>query len=185
MEQIEQHEIKPGYTRVSEVISKYTKYDQVPRYILDNACARGTMVHDHIEGIIQGFCAEPDAGIAGYIQSFNLWYKEYYAYASEMPNRWYDDQNLLTGKCDFIMREGSRKEKITLVDFKTSYSASKTWMLQAGGYVHLARQNGINITDITFLHLKKGGCEPVEIRYDVETSLEWFLAALKLHRFLM
>ena len=47
-------EEKPGYTRVTEILSAFSGLNNVPKDILENAGRRGTKVHDICEAIVSG-----------------------------------------------------------------------------------------------------------------------------------
>src|SRR5690606_3954850 len=101
--------IKDGYTRVSTMISPFTGYGNIPEHILENACTRGTIVHEIIEGIIDGIGVpelnqiDKNHEISGYIESFMEWYKDYSGFHAITPERWYDEELMITGKCDVVL----------------------------------------------------------------------------------
>jgi ATP-dependent exoDNAse (exonuclease V) beta subunit len=172
--------IKPGYTRISEIISKYTGYHDIPSHILQNACERGTAVHEICESLILGFgCPDINPLYEGYVESFNLWHDQYKTCESLIPDRWYDDDNMITGKADCILK---RDGKYILIDFKTSASESKSWMLQGGAYALLFQKNeNFQLDEINFVKLDKRGDAPQIKNYNVDRCIELFEMALKLH----
>lgn len=187
-------EIKQGYTRVSDVISRYSGYGKVPQHILDIACARGTLVHDIIESFIDGFgCPNPPPAVEGYIKSFEKWFEHQHENTIFMPDRWYSDGDLLegamlTGKCDAVVVTPSEN---ILVDFKTSVAVKQSWALQGGAYTLLAKRKGIPIDRVQFINLFSNGkeAEVVEIgkhakfrRLDVLDCERLFMQALELHQ---
>lgn len=174
-------EIKPGYTRISEIVRRYSGYDNVPKYVLDAACHRGTMVHDLISATMSGvgFPEIPEY-IMGYYESFEKWFSTQNACTFLMPERWYDDETMLTGECDCLMQQDG---KTTLIDFKTSAQENKAWMLQAGGYLFLSKKCGINVDKVSFFRLSKFGKEILETEYDCGVCETLFKKALDIHAF--
>lgn len=171
--------IKDGYTRISDIISKYSGYGNVPEHILQAACERGTKVHEIIEAIFEGLGAQIDEKLHGYIKSFDSWYTNVHQHGFLQPERWYDDDNLITGKCDCLMDVDG---VLSLIDFKTSAKIGTSWILQGGGYCYLAQKCGIYVDKIRFIKLLKNGDAAEIIDYDVPQSVSLFEKALDLHK---
>jgi hypothetical protein len=82
--------------------------------------------------------------------------------------RYFCDVLLISGQIDLIVEIHG---EIVIVDYKTSYKPSKTWILQGSAYAYLARLAGHDIKKMIFLHLQRDGSPPVPYTYteDFET----------------
>lgn len=164
------------YTRVTDVLFHFSGLKNIDPYILKNAAARGTKVHEICDAIMNDLgILEMDQSIQGYIESFNKWLPKKFL---DKPARFYCDKYMLTGECDGIYEE---EKKLVLVDFKTPINESKTWKLQGAAYSYLAKQSGYNIERIEFIKLSKQGKEPVTYVY--EESFDMFLKCLDIYNY--
>ncbi len=159
-------EIKPGYTRVSSILSPFSRMDKINPQILSNAANRGTRVHLAADAILADVGFPFEEQDEGYIESFKLWVsgKEFI----ERPSRLYDDEHMITGDLDLLYKN---EDGITLVDLKTSANESKSWMLQGSAYSYMAKKLGYNITKIEFVKLNKQGKQPKVFTYEENFAL--------------
>lgn len=176
-------EILDGYTRVSEILNYYSGLEKVPQNVLERACERGTIVHNACEAIIQGFgvdssCYEYET----YVESFMKWYEQYDELDVKLIPRFYDDELKITGLCDCIVFS---PKKTILVDFKTSYTESKTWAVQGGAYCMMAANSEpkIHVDEMHFVHLQKNSSKPVIYNYDIQENIDRFMKCLELYRY--
>ncbi len=155
------HFIKPGYLRVTDILSPFSGLSKINPIILQNAADRGTLVHEIIEGIEEGFGKEnvPDP-VLGYIESYELWVdgKKFI----KQPKRFYDNEMMITGLVDSIYKDG---DELVLVDYKTPARESKTWVIQGSAYACLCKRHGYNISRIEFVKLDKTGKAPKVYQY--------------------
>ena len=171
--------IKDGYTRVTTVLSPFSGLMHIDKDVLSRAAYRGTFVHESIDAIIEGFEPDPlENGWELYVDSFRQWNhgKRYIA----KPDRFYDDEHMITGECDAIYKQDDGK--LVLVDFKTSSCVGKTWPLQGAAYRHMAiMSTNLHIDKIEFVKLHKDGKAPKICTYD---GSEWplFLDCLRVYR---
>ena len=166
-----------GFTRITDILAPFSGLRNVDKIILENACKRGTMVHDIIEGIQDGIGAVNVHPLyIGYINSYEKWSegKEFI----EKPSRFFCEDLKITGECDCIY---TSPEGLILVDFKTPARESKTWSLQGSAYSYLARRSGYDIKRIEFVKLEKDGRAPKVFIY--EEKFELFLKCLEVYRF--
>jgi len=171
------HFIKPGYLRVTDILSPFSGLSNINPDVLKNAGNRGTLVHEIIEGIEQGFGKENVPEIAiGYIESYEKWAagKDFLPAAK----RFYENELMITGLIDSIYRDG---EDLVLVDYKTPAKESKTWAIQASAYSFMCKKNGYNISRIEFIKLDKTGKYPKVYTY-VE-NMDMFLKILECYKF--
>lgn len=163
--------IKPGYTRVSDILKPFSKYDDVSPHILELACVRGTFIHKVIAGRMMGL-GDPEIPKKweGYIKSYEHWCengaKNLAGNELILERRFYCDEFMITGQVDLF-------NGVFLIDFKTSKSFSKSWGPQVGAYMYLLRKNG-HMPNFGFIvHLdKEGGAARV---YEYGGDIEWEL----------
>jgi len=170
-------EIKPGYLRVTQVLSIFSGLNKINPEILKNAADRGTLVHTIIEGMEEGFGKEDVPEIAtGYIDSYEKWAagKDFLP----APKRFYDDELMITGLVDAIYRDG---ENLILVDYKTPARESKTWAMQASAYSYMCKKNGYDISMIEFIKLDKTGKAPTVYVY--MENMQMFHKILECYRY--
>lgn len=152
------------YTRVTEILYPFSGLKHVDSYVLENAAARGTMVHSICEKIMRDQEPMIPQDLGGYIHSFRYWWQDGRDVMELEKRFWCDDLNI-TGQCDIIIRDGI---DLIIIDLKTSASPSKTWPLQGSAYTYLAQKAGYNITKIQFLQLNRDGKEPRLHTYDYD-----------------
>ena len=154
---------RSDYTRVTSVIGAFSDFSRVPPDMLQAKCELGTLVHRLIELKLQG----EDVGVIpeeakGYVKSFErFWEASKHAWnldTMELEKRLYCDSNKLTGAMDCIIEGGG---KTYLIDWKTSASYQKSFLLQGAAYRYLADVNDYTNSDpVLFVRLKKDGGKP-------------------------
>jgi len=164
------------YTRVTEILNKYSGLHNVPEKILDGAKERGTAVHKYISGYLNALPSDIAPELQGYADSFHK-IEDRFTWVEE-PSRFYCDDLCITGEADHIALYNG---KCCIVDFKTPLKESKSWALQGAAYKYLALKSDIKIEGIVFIKLDKFGNE-AEI-YEYEDKIELFLMAVKLHKY--
>jgi len=88
--------------------------------------------------------------------------------------RLYGEEMKITGRMDLVARihnPFTLKDDVTLFDWKTSRDVGKHWQIQAGGYLHILRENYIHIDNIVFVKLDKDGGDAVFTEYEVVKGL--------------
>lgn len=145
------------YPRVSDIIAKQTieEMQKIPSDVLENACYRGTKVHEYCGAYLKGlWLPEIEEEYKPYVDAFIKWADENVSQTLFNSTRLYDDINRFTGEFDMIVElKGSKK--VALVDIKTSANVSKTWAIQLAAYRHLCQLNGYNLESFFNIHLKK------------------------------
>lgn len=186
-------DIKPGYLRVTEILSAFSGLNKIDPETLRNASLRGNCVHMAIDSIVahygrfgleervleySGECRyEKELSLVNnMVDSFEKW-AEGKKFLPK-PMRLYDDDLKITGEFDMIeVKDGFH----TLVDFKTPMTESKTWCLQASAYWILAAANGIKIDRIEFVKLCRKGNAPRSFFYSPNPEL--FKAVLETYKY--
>lgn len=176
------------YLRVTNAISPFTGIEFIPENLLSNAADRGTKVHKHIEGLIEGFEDEfMDPAIKPYIDSYNKFISEFCedifkADKITQEKRFYCDEMLITGQVDLILEYQSHT---LVIDWKTSANESISWKLQGAAYTYLLKKSGLkNLQPIHFVKLSKFGAKPKVYRYDsYDEDFETFKKCVEMYRY--
>lgn len=163
--------IKPGYIRVSQILSQWDRFSHVKEDVLKKKTELGTNVHEAISAHMDDFSLPLEKG-KEYIESFLKWQKETNFEIIYKSTRFYCDFLKITGEVDAIGRFPESKQLI-LVDFKTSASIDKTyWPLQGQFYHYLCKVNEIKISpSILFLQLNKEGKMPKAEEFKASDNL--------------
>jgi hypothetical protein len=169
-----EEEIKEGYTRVTDILGKYSGFDDAPEYVKERAQIKGIIGEKTHEAIKMYYDCIPigplDDDVQPYFDSFLLWNQDKKPVPMYLEERYYDDHLKITGKIDAVMHIGNRDELI-LVDWKTTcYFTKKTsisWLCQGVFYIHLLEYNLIpNVSnDFIFLQLSGKGEYPKERKF--------------------
>jgi hypothetical protein len=164
-------DIKPGYTRVSEILSQWDRFGNIDPEVLKRKAALGIYVHEAIHADNEGIYAPLSEKAEPYFESYLKWKKLMKPSYIWMEKRFYDDTWMITGQIDGLLKTdiGSM-----IIDFKTSASASpKYWILQAGFYHMLYSQIPVNQTqdylcsNVIFLQLDKYGDMPQVHKFEI------------------
>jgi len=172
---------------VTRVIAPWTKFDHVPEDVLTRAAERGTRVHEACRAIAEGIgffpMSEEDRAIAGYVQSFRLWFEAVVKECIFTELELLDDHFGFVGHPDLLVisHEGER----LLIDLKSPVTKSKTWRLQLAAYAHLCREAGYFPDKIGSLRLHPEGKPPRMDWYEESTLQDFnvFLSCLNAYRF--
>lgn len=126
------HEIPPGYVRVTDVTSLLSPYGHIDPIVLGRAALRGSLVHEWIAETLKGEAPpdlEPD--FQGYSMAWRAWDLLHGSSpVKEVETRYFDHRLKLTGQIDVMTQD-------LIIDWKTSSAWSKTWELQMQAYMHL------------------------------------------------
>jgi len=180
------------YPRVSEIIGKQTQeaFDAIDPTVLENACIRGTKVHEYCTAYARGYwlpCLE-EAYIP-YVNAFTQWYDSNVEQTLFSSMRLYHDDLRYTGEFDMIVVLKDSK-KIALLDLKTSATPAKYWPIQLAAYKHLCEINNYRVEAIFNIHLKKTKTKKgdqvkvIDTQYPtLENEWQIFSAALRCYDF--
>lgn len=168
-------EIKPGYTRVSEISSAFAGYGRIPQDVLDKAAARGSQVHELIFDYLNDVPIPEDKwsfngeSLKGYFESFlQFWNHQEVVEIILQEERFYNDTYMITGKPDVVIRKKSFKQEYVdfIVDWKCTSTIGRHWDIQAAGYAVLLNE-GYSLRSYPalqcksmFVKLKKDGNYP-------------------------
>ncbi len=166
-------EEKPSVTEICEPIS-FKRMASIPQQILENARNRGSACHALFEDYLlvgEVDLDEIKSDYVPYVEQFIMWARTY------RPKVLYTEKHLFgsefCGTCDLICRIDG---KTLLVDYKTTSAADKKSLsVQLEGYYRLCKENGIDIDECWYLHLKKDTFVFKQINRDCE----WFDLLLK------
>ena len=163
-------DIKPGYTRVSEILSQWDRFSNINPQILRNKATIGTNVHEPIQADHEGIYVPLNSREEPYFDSYLKWKKIFQPKYIEMETRLYHNQWMITGQFDAIIEIDGL---LTILDFKTSSQEDeKFWALQGGFYHILCAANNRTCQDkVCFLKLDKLGEMPRMYRYEVTNDV--------------
>lgn len=175
------------YPRVTEILRPFTKYDFVPKKILDNAKTRGTTVHALCAGIAKGNWI-PESMIAedlqGYIKSFKHWSEAQVDKFVIIEKRFLDAHLLYTGQVDFVVK--GKDGELYLADLKTGSTPQKTHKVQLAAYENLLGAHGIQVRGAMLVYLSKEGEFPeIDIIHEYEFGPHYscFQSALECYNY--
>lgn len=169
------NEIRPGYMRVSEVVSMFKGcIDPSIEEIVRKKALIGTEVHDLCKRFVcDEEIPEPSSQrVKKYFQCFQEFYigNKVFNGLYLAEERFYDDDLMITGQVDFLFKT-RHGDKCILVDIKTSATPDEFhWWLQGILYANMIRKHGIELVDsFMFVQLKdKDGATP-----SIFTFPEW------------
>jgi len=176
-------QIRPGYTRVTEILAPWNDFKGIPEDVLENKRCIGVKVHDAISLYLECVPVIVDDNAAGYFDSFRQFMMDSKASVELMERRYYDDRLKITGQIDALVKF-KEDDELIIVDWKTTASYTKriglTWALQGVLYHYLLEQNGVsNLSDrIIFYQLNKEGRPPHAREFRYTTELMGIAAAM-------
>lgn len=131
-----------NYPSVTEVLSPYSGYDQIPPWHLEKAAERGTIVHAHCAAIALGqWAPSPKEEYAGYVQSARLWFDAFVDEVLFVEEELVDSELCYCGHPDLIVRS-HKLGGVILPDYKTPVNVHrKIWGAQLAGYENLAKKD--------------------------------------------
>lgn len=178
---------KENYIRISAISSAFACYGTIPQAVLDKAAARGTRCHEIIFDMTNDITIPNErydflgVSVRPYIESFEKFWEGYkQAEILVQEERLYDDELMVTGQADLVMKLGNMN---VLIDWKCTSKSAIHWKIQAGGYFHLLGKNDIHATTGLFVRLDRNGGFPEVIEYNNDREyLDWFMKAYDMYR---
>ena len=175
-----------NYTRVTEILSPFSDYDQIPEAILNAAADRGTEIHKICEVYAKEGVHLPSPH-DGYVQAFIKWYDREVNKLILTEQRIFDDVLEITGQFDLLVSLKPDVEVQWIVDIKTCAGVHDTWPVQLAAYQYLlerstAKPDFLNIKRAV-LHLKKDGNYKFYPYENDEKDREIFMSALRCYRY--
>lgn len=164
--------IKPGYTRISEILSHLNTYADINPQVLNRKAKIGTEVHESINAFLNDIHLPVSDQAEGYFQSWKFWNELASPTFCFSEERFYDDSLMITGCVDGIITFPYSKS-MHVIDYKTSASENQiTWPLQATFYHYLASKAGLSVSEkIMFVKLDKSGKSPKIFEYTYTPNL--------------
>jgi hypothetical protein len=170
------------YPRVSQILSPYSGYSKVPKNILENACTRGTAVHQACSDYLFGKPITLNPEWKPYLLSFLDWadnFEEIHSTETSLQ----DHEWKYRGTYDYVAKVNGFPG-YTLLDIKTAYAAKDIWGAQLAAYRRMLNLTGVEISQVCVLHLDRNGRRPKLISYDADQYIKDFEAMCKLyHKF--
>jgi hypothetical protein len=172
----------PSATKVLDILQN--DYARVNSGVLENAQARGTVVHAACKNKAFGLWGSVSLEWRGYVKSFSDWFDEYVVEVLLVEELLEDKILGFCGHPDLIVRIMGDKWP-SLWDLKTPVTALKKWRLQIASYKHLAIHNGFPIRRTGSIRLDPNGGKPKLLEYTGShiEDLGVFLSLLNIQRF--
>lgn len=176
--------ILPGYTRITDVLKPFARYQGIDQQTLDRAADRGTRVHAFCDAFAHNpFLTDVDPDCKPYFEAFCRWFESMVDKVIFTERRIYDLELKITGKPDLVcILKGDTLP--TLVDYKTCVSIQPTFSAQTAAYRKLAKEYGgvdCHRRICLMLPSKPGNAKVVEYsNHFIDEMI--FMNCLKLHR---
>lgn len=170
------------YPSVTEILSTYEDWSNIPEGVLEVAAKRGTAVHNSCFAYTQGsFLLPSKYEQYPHVASFVRWFDEYVDKVILAEQRLYDDTYRFSGRPDLICV--LRGETLPIVvDYKSPVTEGKTWRLQLAGYQRLAKDH--NVCRGMALKLSPEGKPAKAIPYESAQDMAIFLQMVGIHHYL-
>ena len=159
----------PSVSRVMEPL-KEANYAGISEKTLRRAADKGTSVHDSIENFVKFGIEDVDPEFRAYFDAFLQWWIETQPIVVGSEIRIYHKLLRYGGTIDLLCYIDG---KLTLIDFKTTYTVSDmSCGVQLEAYAKALESHGINVDQKMILHLKRDG-KFKPISYPANDSQRW------------
>jgi hypothetical protein len=170
---------------VTQALSPFNDFSQVPPAILEEAKARGTMAHALFASYALGlWVLSVPENCAGYFDSFRRWYDDTVAEVVAVEKRITHPVHHFSGQLDLLcVIKGDAG--LILLDHKTPLALQKSWRVQCAAYKKLADLEYQNIIRTGSLRLSREGKQAKLEEYSgtVERDFGIFLNCLSAYKF--
>jgi hypothetical protein len=173
------------YPSVTQIISPWIDWSQIPPEVLEAAADRGKRVHALCAAHLQGlWIPRIDEDCQGYFDSFRRWVDQSVAEILFVENRMLNYVYKFQGTPDagLVLKDKSR----IVMDWKTPLPLSRSWRLQLAAYFHLAQDNRHQVERMASLRLSRDGKRARFQGYSGTIAYDFyvFLNALSVYHFL-
>jgi hypothetical protein len=146
------------YPSVTEILSPYSGYDQVPDNYLTIAAERGTLVHSYCAAIAKKeWAPDLNESCRGYVESFRRWFDAFVDDVLLVEEELEDPALKYCGHPDLLIRS-SALGGVILPDLKTPKAVKTIWGAQLAAYDNLIKRNmNIESHRIGSLQLSESG----------------------------
>lgn len=155
----------PCVSDIMQVASCLYYTNDIPKFVLELACRKGSAVHKAIEDYWLFEDYELEEQYKPIMNQFLKWYDEYKPEVLYVEHKMANDE--YAGTCDLIAKI---KNKTVGIDYKTSSELhDKMIAIQMAGYNELAENEDIRINEWYALHLTKNKYEfkKIEIKKEI------------------
>jgi len=166
---------------VTDVLSLFTD----TKWFTEDGRNRGSDVHRECSVIALGGWGYPkNPEYRGYVESFYQWFDRMVEKVVLVEERLFDNDLSINGQPDLICQlKGD--SRLSLVDYKTSSTTSKLWVIQIAAYRWLSVKSGYDISRILAIKLKQDGSMPQVVEHqDSSQYFAIFLNMLSVYRYL-
>jgi hypothetical protein len=158
------------YARVSEIIKPFVDFSGIDEGVLSRKAELGTRVHEAIQQEINGELNYLPRQEEGYLVSWKRWRDAVNPEFVQTEQRYFDDQRMITGCVDAIMRLPSTDLPV-IADWKTSANESpNSWPLQGHLYFYLACGEHQLQKRFLFVKLDRNGNLPQVFSYKYDPA---------------
>ena len=171
---------------VTEVLSPWTDFSQIPEDVLEYASWRGTEVHRLCAVYAMGLpiIGEIPPSCAGFFWSFQAWFDTCVEDVRLVEEELVHPAYGYHGHPDLIATLRGDPGP-TMIDLKTPSVEAPAWKLQLAGYDELARANDMPVIRCGSLMLKRdGGTAKLKEYIRDGRDIAAFLAALTAYRYI-
>lgn len=159
----------PSVSRIMEPL-KDANYAGISERTLQRAADKGTSVHDSIENFIKFGIEDVNPEHRNYFEAFLEWWDEVRPIVVGSEIRIYHKLLGYGGTIDLLCYI---EDKLTLIDFKTTYKVSDmSCGIQLEAYAKALESHGIVVDQKMILHLKRDG-KFKPIFYPANDSKRW------------
>lgn len=172
---------------VTQALSPFADFSQVPPNVLEEAKLRGTLAHNLFASYALGLWipAIPENCI-GFFDSFRRWFDDTVEEVIAVEKRIIHPTYHFTGQLDLLCQIRG-DSGLMLLDNKTPLALYKSWQVQCAAYKKLADLEYPNITRTGSLRLSRDGkrAKLEEYSKTVERDFALFLCCLSAYQFFM
>lgn len=142
----------PSVTQIIKSITTHFYNENIPKYVLEKAQERGTLIHGYIENfLLWGIIRVEEYDYIEYFENFLKWHNEYKPKVLEVEKMLTNGE--YAGTVDLICEING---ETWLIDHKTSKELHTNFVeVQEYGYKNLCENNGIRIDKCGVLFLSK------------------------------
>jgi hypothetical protein len=166
---------------VTQILSPFNDFSQVPPDRLAYATQRGSDVHAACAAYARSLPVFASNGSAPYFESFRNWFDKYVRKALFVEAEFCDPSVYgIIGHVDLVAE--LTDSRIVVVDYKTPVAESRLWKSQLAAYVYLVKPL-VGDADAMALMLSPEGKKAQAISYkNTASDFAAFLAALAAYR---
>ena len=158
------------FPSVTTVLSPFSDFSMIRPEVLKRAAERGTRVHSACSAYGLGlglWSCSMEKGDMPFYCSFLKWVEAIEPSFLSVEEEFKDDCLGYMGHPDAVISI-SREKRLTVIDYKTPMSISRSWFPQVAAYAHLARGCGYDVHRGLAVRLRRNGGTPIVTEVDID-----------------